>query len=442
MPDPDPQFGDTEDLDLNEGELQTPYDGEVVIVKADRSLKELKDWFDEGSLICNPEWQRNYVWTPKQASLLIESFLLSIPVPVIYLAKTQDEKYEVLDGLQRLTSVFRFLNNKLKLAGLGIRDGLNGKFYKDLDQRNQGTIRKAVLQSFELHKNTDPNMRFVVFERLNTGGTKLNEMEIRNCLYRGALNDAIKQLAKDENFLKSVNMPHFSRRMKDRAFVLRFLAFYESTYLKCRNGLKKFLNDFLELHRNPSNRRLREFSDVFRRCSKASLTVFGEHGFRLKKADPRSSTSAGPWSPTCNASIFQCVATSFADYSIETITKNADRIYEEYLDLIGNDHRWVDCVSKRTTDTSRVTYVFETWRNRLQALVSTHDTERNERAFSQGLKRQMFDSNANCTMCKNEIKMIDDAVLDHEEHYWRGGKTIPENARLAHRFCNASRGGR
>ena len=100
--------------DLDEGELHAPFSGEVPIDKLDRSLVELKRLHDEGDLVVDPEWQRNYVWTNIQASKLVESFLLNIPVPVIYLARTQDNRYEVVDGLQRLTSVFKFLDNKLR----------------------------------------------------------------------------------------------------------------------------------------------------------------------------------------------------------------------------------------------------------------------------------------------------------------------------------------
>ena len=126
-------------------------------------------------------------------------------------------------------------------------------------------------------------MHFIVFERLNTGGTRLNEMEIRNCLYRGRLNDLIKELANDPDFTKCVNEKTLPKRMKDRTFVLRFLAFHERTHRKCKVGIKKFLNEFLDTYRNPPEEKLREYREVFKRCVKASLTVFGRDGFRLKK---------------------------------------------------------------------------------------------------------------------------------------------------------------
>ena len=141
--------------DLDEGELHAPFSGEVPIEKIDRSLVELKRLHDEGDLIVDPEWQRNYVWTNRQASKLIESFLLNIPVPVIYLARTQDNRYEVVDGLQRLTSVFKFLDNRFALTDLGIRDRLNKKRFRDLDATDQKKLKNSALRSFELQSDTN-----------------------------------------------------------------------------------------------------------------------------------------------------------------------------------------------------------------------------------------------------------------------------------------------
>lgn len=444
---PEAELGYDDEIDdqadgLDEGELQAPFSGEVPIEKCDRSLAELKRWKDEGDLIIDPEWQRNYVWTRRQASKLIESFLLSIPVPVIYLARTHDGQYEVIDGLQRLTSAFDFLDNKFRLADLGIRKELNGKRFKDLDRPGQNKLKNSVLRSFELPSATNTDIHFIVFERLNTGGTKLNEMEIRNCLYRGRLNDLIKELAADEDFIRSVSQKTFAKRMDDRLFVLRFLAFYERTHGKCRNGLKKFLNEFLDTYRNPRDEKLREYRKVFKHCMKASQTVFGNDGFRLKKEKAGASRSSGEWSTRANSNIFQCVATSFASHRLEEITKNADRIYEEYLDLISSDKQWVDCIRRATGEVSRLDYVFETWRRRLGEVLRNDGAGGTTRIFSRRLKKELFDQNPTCAICENEIKLLDDAVVDHVEHYWRGGRTLPENARLAHRYCNLERGGR
>lgn len=123
---------DDDDLEAaDEGDLQAAHTGNVILDKADRSLSELHRWYNTGRIILDPEWQRNYVWDRTRASKLIESFLLDIPVPVVYLAKTDDGKYEVIDGLQRLTTVFDFFENKYKLRRLDMRSDLVGKSFKD-----------------------------------------------------------------------------------------------------------------------------------------------------------------------------------------------------------------------------------------------------------------------------------------------------------------------
>lgn len=424
----------------DEGDLNVPPPhGDITLEKADRSLAEFKRWFDEGELTLDPEWQRNYVWMRPQASKLIESFLLNIPVPVVYLSKTSGGGYEVIDGLQRLKSVFDYMNNKFKLTGLDVKQDLNNRRYRDLDDEAKRTLRNCTLRSFELSSDTDPNIHFLVFERLNTGGTKLNDMEIRNCVFRGPLNDLIKDLARNGDFVKCVNQAGLARRMHDRGLVLRFLAFYERTHLKCRLGLKRFLNEFLETYKTAASHKIDEYRRAFGESMKMALTVFGEQGFRLKK-DPRNGSTSREWNTRVNAAVFQCVATAFLDYSRSQVTQAADRIYEEYVHLVTNDERWVDSVRRATGERRRLAYAFETWRGRLREVLRDVPQPDDQRVFSRSLKQEMFKQDRRCEICGNEIRLMDDAALDHEEYYWRGGRTIPENARLVHRSCNLSRG--
>ena len=444
LPSEEFEGGDLEEGDLegaSEGELQADHQ-DISLERADRSLSELKRWFDEDDLIVNPEWQRNFVWNRKQSSKLVESFLLNIPVPVIYLARTEEDKYEVIDGLQRLTSVFNYFDNKFPLSGMDIMTDLNGKRFKDLEATTQRKLRNSTLRSFELTHSSGNDLHFVVFERLNTGGTKLNEMEIRNCIYRGALNDLIKELAEDSIFGQCVNSEPLKARMNDRYLVLRFLAFYERTHLKYTRGLKKFLNDFLTDFRHPSQQKIDEYRQTFQKCMKASRTIFGDHGFKLKSGKTRNSSSVGEWNPRVNAAVFQAVATSFSKYQLGQLTRNADSIYEAYLHLIATDEVWVNGVGGANQNSDSIRYTFDTWEKQLAIVMEDSLPNDERRTFSKALKREMFDQDRACSICGQEIRLLDDAVLDHEVHYWRGGATVPENARLVHRFCNLSRGGR
>jgi uncharacterized protein with ParB-like and HNH nuclease domain len=364
----------------DEGNLSINGDRKFVLEKADRSLSELYRWYKNGRIIVDPEWQRNYVWDKNRASKLIESFLIDIPVPVIYLAKREDAKYEVIDGLQRLTTIFKFLDNDLKLQTMELIPELSGKFYREIGTAFQNKLEDSLLRSFEMG-SANGDMHFIVFERINTGSVKLNDMEIRNCLFRGSLNNLIKDLAGNSDMIKTLNQRGYKDRMQDRALVLRFLAFYERTYHKCDKGLKKFLNEFFETYRNASDEKIDEYRKVFSRCMKACLTVFGSAGFRLKSdIAKQSAKSSGEWSTRPNSAIFQVISTSFAKYDLASITRASDVIYEEYLDLINTDELWVDRVRRATGETTRLFYTFDTWSKRLDNIMS-QQVNSNEKSY-------------------------------------------------------------
>jgi len=406
------------------------------LAKNDRSLAEFNRWFTKGRLIVDPEWQRKYVWDRKRASRLIESFLIELPVPVIYLSLNDEGKYEVIDGLQRLTSVFDYFANKYKLTGLEILSHLNGRQFADLDADLQGKLEDTTLRTFELAQTVPKDLMFIIFERLNTGGMALNDMEIRNSLYRGKLNDLLKELAKDNDFTMCCNQKGLDKRMGDRTLILRFLAFYQMTYTKAKKGLKSFFNEFFTTYRNPPDEKIKEFRAAFKRASRACHTVFGDKGFRTRRSYEKG---GGEWASKINASIFQSISTSFTDYDLGAITRKADSIFEAYVDLICTDDRWIDSVSSSTGDYSRIEYTFLTWNQRLKAVMNTAVPNDKTRLFSRQLKQEIFSGNDTCRICTQKIASINDAALDHDTQYWQGGKTIPDNARLVHRLCNLER---
>jgi uncharacterized protein with ParB-like and HNH nuclease domain len=430
--------------DINNSDVSdSPFDGDdegsldinekgVAIDKADRSLNQFHKWYKDGRLIIDPEWQRNFVWKTKRSSQLIESFLMDIPVPVVYLAKNDNGNYEVIDGLQRLTSVFNFFDNQYPLNGLDVLTEFNGKKYIDLPKEQQYKLEDVTLRSFELSPKTSKDLLFTIFERLNTGGVALNRMEIRNSIYRGSLNNMIRELSSDKNFINCINQSGLKDRMRDREIILRFLAFYEKTYHKCTKGLGRFFNDFYQTYQNADEQKLRDFSIAFKNMSRAAFTIFGDNAFRLR-------AKKGGWNSRINAAVFQSISVPLLNYNLSQLTRNADSIYEEYLDLITNDHKWIECVTSNTANPQNVNYTFSTWENRLKHVIGGSEKNDNQRCFSKALKLEIFKQHDKCEICGQQIKLVDDAALDHEVHYWRGGKTIPENARLVHRLCNQKR---
>jgi hypothetical protein len=169
---------------------------------------------------------------------------------------------------------------------------------------------------------------------------------------------------------------------------------------------------------------------------KACVTVFGNNAFRLRRD---SQSGGGEWASRLNAAIFQVVAVSFTSYDLGQITRCADSIFEEYVDLISTDAKWCDYVRRATGETTRLEYVFDTWNERLKLALSNSQPNDSNRLFSRQLKEEMFQQSQQCAICDQRISLLFDAALDHDVHYWRGGKTIPDNARLVHRHCNLSR---
>ena len=352
---------------------------------------------------------------------------MNLPIPVIFLSKNVDESYEVIDGVQRLTTAFNFLDDKFPLSHLTVFRDHNGKTFKDLPNEAQSAIEDSTITAFILSEQTSQDMLFTIFERINTGGVSLNEMEIRNCIFRGKLNNKIKELCLNKDFLSTVNMNNISERMLDRSFVLRFLAFYEQGYEKASEGLKAFLNRFFRNHRDASDLQLEEFDRKFKIVMRSVQTVFGSHAYRLRRNDRKG---GGEWTPRANASIFQVITSSFARYDNLQITRNSDAIFEAYLTVL-SDIRWVNAVSKATGDYTNIRYVFDTWNKLLDETIKSTDGLDKSRIFTRKLKEERFEANPTCAICDQRIQTINDAAVDHVEQYWLGGKTIPSNARLA-----------
>jgi hypothetical protein len=242
------------------------------------------------------------------------------------------------------------------------------------------------------------------------------------------------QLAKLPEFVTSVNQKNIHVRMADRMLVLRFLAFYQLTYLNARRGLKKFLNDFLETYSTAAPEKLGEFENAFRKAMRASVTIFGDKGFRVRQTGGK-----GEWGSRVNAAIFQTVSVSFTAYDAGALTRSADAVMEEFLDLLSTDPKWIESVSATTGDFARIEYAFTTWNERLKKVMAAADPNDKRRLFSRQLKEELFEQDSDCAICGQRIKLLHDSALDHDRHYWLGGKTVPDNARLVHRQCNLER---
>jgi len=229
--------------------------------------------------------------------------------------------------------------------------------------------------------------------------------------------------------------------MYDRELVLHFLAFYNQTYLSYKPPMKQFLNREMENNKNISEEKIKELRRVFKETVSMVKSVFGDKAFRRfipgDEKDPN-----GRWEiRKINVGLFEIIMFGFSRYNKNQIIPLSDVIREELLHMMTSDKEFIDSISgSGTTSTAKVTTRFKKWLDALEKIVGMLKTE--PRTFSWELKKQLYEQNPVCAICGNKIMLIDDAAIDHIEHYWRGGKTIPSNARLVHRYCNLKRGGR
>jgi uncharacterized protein with ParB-like and HNH nuclease domain len=222
----------------------------------DISVKELVSMSEEDIIDVAPEYQRQFRWPEENQSRLIESVFLGIPVPSLFMAANRDGSWELIDGVQRLNSLIHFVGTDkqlekfgfkepLTLSGLEVLDEYNGCTFTELPQTLRLKFSLRPMKVTTLSDKSDLKVRFDLFERLNTGGIKLTDQEIRACVFRGQFNDFLSELAKSEHFNAVVNLP--APKQQDgtkEELILKFFA-YKNNRDKFDHSVVGFLNDYM-----------------------------------------------------------------------------------------------------------------------------------------------------------------------------------------------------
>lgn len=223
----------------------------------DISVKELVSMLKDNIIDIAPDYQRQFRWDPARQSQLVESIFLGIPVPSLYMATNLDGTWELIDGVQRLSSLVNFvgdadirektnmLGTNLKLTSLAKLTSFEGMAFTDLSKSVQLDFLLKPLKITTLSDKSDKDVRFDLFERLNTGGIVLTNQEIRSCVYRGDFNEFLKSLAQDENFKSVVKLNKAQQADATREeYVLRFFAFLNN-YENFDHSVVDFLNNYM-----------------------------------------------------------------------------------------------------------------------------------------------------------------------------------------------------
>lgn len=315
-----------------------------------RTVHEVLRRIDKGSFVMDPEFQRDFIWEEDKQSKLIESVLMRIPLPVFYLAEDDQGRMVVVDGLQRLSTLQRFVRNELKLK-LPEAPELNKLRFQDLSPKLQNRVEDCNLILYIIDAKVPERARLDIFERVN-GGVPLSRQQMRNCLFMGPATRLLKEEANSELFKKATGNSLRTDNMRDREFVNRFFAFF----LISRDNYKGDMDGFLaralrEMNAMPPSD-LSKLSRIFRLALQNNLNVFDKHAFRrhTKASDSRSPV---------NASLWDVMSVGLSSYSEETVKRHARELRAAFYDLL-EDEDFIRAITSSTNDVRKVLYRFET----------------------------------------------------------------------------------
>lgn len=294
-----------------------------------------------------PDFQRAAgIWGDKDQSRLIESLLIRIPLPAFYMDATDEDRLVVVDGLQRLTTLRRFvINQELKLKGLEFLDELEGKVYDELPRQLQRRIEETQVTVYLIEKGTPDKVKYTIFKRINTGGLPLSAQEIRHALNPGPATVLLKTLTTSDEFEQATNGGISNSRMADRECVLRFMAFRLTNYSDYdTRDFDHFLHQTMaRLNEMPEIERLHH-ADEFRKSLVVGSQIFDDDAFR-KRYDPDAMRHP------INKALFEAWSVNLAsrtDDEQDVLIERKDHVRREFRELMHNDREFVDAVSFST----------------------------------------------------------------------------------------------
>lgn len=349
--------GGTEVENINGDEnITTPFDPTLIRVDTKpMTINLLLSRILHDELDLQPGFQRNAgIWSESTQSRLIESILIRIPLPAFYMDATDEDKWLVVDGLQRLTSLRRFIISKeLRLRGLQFLTNLDGKTYDELPRNLQRRIDETQVIVYLIEKGSPNEVKFNIFRRINTEGLPLSGQEIRHALYQGKATDLLSQLVHSNEFKRAIDNGINDNRMAARESILRFLAFTITPYTHYDKDLDSFLNKTMEDINKMPTQEIEKLQHAFQRTMGAAYNIFGKEAFRkrYKATAPRSPINKAlleTWSVNIN---------QLSNEQIETLQERKVLLQEKFIILM-NDPVFNNAISQATGDASKVKFRF------------------------------------------------------------------------------------
>jgi Protein of unknown function DUF262 len=332
-------------MDENEEEAYVEYD--ITTYPSDLTISGLRSMKEDGDIII-PPYQRKFVWKIEQSSLLVESFLLGLPVPPLFFYVNDQNKFEVIDGQQRLMSMIYFVEQvfgepdlkgrrqEFRLSGLSMKSPFLGKKFSDLEPKFQRKIENSVLRAInirQLHPSSESTSVFHIFERLNTGGTSLKPQEIRNAVFRGPIVASLSQLNEDENWRKILGSKKVDRYQRDIELILRLFCLM-GQWASYEKPMKEYLNIGMKNNKEFSSDKANLFVRRFALVSRFVHEALGRAAFRPKRV--------------INAAVLEAVFVALIEMEELPETSSFIGAYERLM----SDSEFEKVVRGATTDTS------------------------------------------------------------------------------------------
>lgn len=360
-------------LKLNLENLQTKAKERTVRTQTiEYDLETLVKKIKRGIIKLDPDYQRRHRWSNTTSSSLIESLILNIPIPILYLSydidvDTNEEgaRYSVIDGQQRLTAINNFFKNEYSLEGLNILDDLNGCFYKDLPPFLLRRLEERTIKCLRIDSTIDEQIKYDIFERLNSGSVKLESHELRNAVYRGKFNTLCKNLSEDKNFRVLLQIKDNEnakvKKMEDVEIVLRFFSLINDqykTYKKSKgNQFKDFLSEKLDKFNELSDEEIKKQETIFKTTMKLILENFGSLAFAKYKFEEGKLKKQSNF----NVAVFDALAVSFVSEVSLTEPLVTEKNVSDFKNLFKVDE-FYESISGSYLDSSKIIYRIDTSR--------------------------------------------------------------------------------
>ena len=342
------KYEDPEGYDVDTSLGEYPIDT-VLIRNETRTVFEVLRRIEKGGYVMDPDYQRDFIWSEDKQSKLIESVLMRIPLPVFYFAENENGQNIVVDGLQRIFTFERFVNNKFKLKLPG-QQFLNGKRFCDLVPKLQNRIEDCSLTLYIIDSKVHPRVQLDIFERVNSGAP-LTRQQMRNCLYMGTGTRLIKKLANRQEFIDATGGSLDPNSMRDREFINRFCAFSLFGSEDYRGDMHSYLVNALIKMNTMSEKDVQKLETSFCHSMENNLNIFQKHAFR-------KSAFSGTDRSVINASIWDVMSTELSNYSADEIELKKSELLLRFKNLY-LDPDFITSTTLGTNQENRVKQRFE-----------------------------------------------------------------------------------